>query len=211
MTFAEMVTRLQDHLGLTGTLATGTRNRLDRLVNDGKDRVVSAYKWHWLETSATQLFTSGTRAYQVTTACVEIVSLEDFSGNAIRKVERDTYDEMHRPSTSTGAAPSVYTVQGWQASGAQSIHVWPNPSGNTAGTLRYIPKIASLSSANDTLSYDYMPSTFHFAVVQAAECEYYRQEGKLDRIGIAEQVLEGELNRLSGVVEAPVQRSGAEQ
>lgn len=210
MTFAEMITRLQDRLGLTSTLDSSTRNRLDRIVNDGKDRVVAAFKWHWLETSATQLFTSGTRNYQVTTACLEVISLEDFSGNAIRKVERDTYDEMHRPSTSTGV-PTVYTLQGWQASGAQSLHVWPNPSANTAGTLRYVPKIASLSSANDTLSFDYMPVTHHFAVVKAAEVEFYRQEGQSDMVQTANEELADEINRLAGGIEAPVQRSGAEQ
>jgi hypothetical protein len=210
MTFAEMITRLQDRLGLTSALDSGTRNRLDRVLNDGKDRVVAAFKWHWLETSATQLFTSGTRNYQMTTACIEVISLEDFSGNAIRKVERDTYDEMHRPSTATGT-PTVYTLQGWQASGAQSLHVYPSPSANTSGTLRYIPRISSLTSANDTLSFDYMPITHHFAVVKAAEVEFYRQEGQADMAQTAEAQLQDEINRLAAGVQSPVQRSGAEQ
>lgn len=211
MTFAEMITRLQDRLGLTSTLDASTRNRLDRLLNDAKDRVVGAFKWHWLETSATQLFTSGTRNYQVTTACLEVISVEDFSGNAVRRVERMTYDEMYRPSTSTGAVPLCYSVQGFQASGAQSLHVWPNPSGNTAGTLRYVPKIASLSSANDTNSFDYMPVTHHFAVMKAAEVEFYRQEGQTEMSQTANAELQDEINRLAGGIESPMQKSGAEQ
>ena len=102
MTFNAMVVALQDLLG-----ATGETTMIERMVNQGKDRYVHAAKWSHLESSADLSFTTDQRIYAAPALAQSIVGIEDADGKRVVRQERDTYDELYRPSTATGAAPSV--------------------------------------------------------------------------------------------------------
>ena len=208
MLAVEMLLELTDMLGITGTLQSATEARLYRAINRGKDRLVAAYKWPWLETSTQQLFTSGTRVYNLTTHARSIVSLHGSTGFPVRKVERDTFDELHDASTSTAVSPTVYREQGHSSGGAIEVKVWPNPSANSTGTLRYIANVADTTGSN---SWDRVPSSHHKAVLAAAEVEYYRQEGMTDKATLAEAKYRDEVDRLLGRTAGPVIRDGSEQ
>lgn len=211
MTVQEMVQQLVDRIGLTGTPAGTTINRLTRAVNLGKDRLVAAHKWPWLETSTSQLFTSGTRTYNLVTEAQSVVSLEQSAGFPVRKVERDTFDEIHRLSTATAAAPSVYTEQGRSSGGRIEVQVWPTPASNTTGRLRYLVTVSDIDSTGSTGSYTRIPVTHHKAIVEAALCEYYKQQGMESRAGMANQQFMAELELLGVRTVSPVIRDGSEQ
>jgi hypothetical protein len=211
MTVSEMVQQLIDRLGITGTVQGATVNRLTRAVNLGKDRLVGAYKWPWLETSTQFLFTSGTRTYNLVTEAHSIISLENGTASQVRKVDRDTYDELYRPSLSTATHPSVYVQQGWSSGGRMEIHIWPSPSANNTGTLRYVTSVPDIDSASSTSSFQRIPSGHHKALVEAALAEYYAQQGLDSRWQIANQQFADEVDRLSGRVQSPVIKDGSEK
>lgn len=208
MLAVEMLNELTDMLGLTGAAETATQNRLYRAINRGKDRVVAAYKWPWLETSTQQLFTSGTRVYNLTTHARAVVSIHGSTGFPVRKVERDTFDELHDVSTVTAPSPSVYREQGHSNAGAIEVKVWPTPSANSTGTLRYIANVADTTGSN---SWDRVPSSHHKAILTAAEVELHRQEGKESEAAMAEARYRDEVDRLVGRTAGPVIRDGSEQ
>lgn len=211
MTVQEMVQQLVDRLGITGTVQNTTINRLTRAVNLGKDRLIAAHKWPWLETSTTQLFTQSVRLYNLVTEAQSIVSLESDSGSAIRKIDRDTYDELHRVSLGTAARPSVYIEQGRSSAGRIEIHVWPDLSGNTTGRLRYLTTVSDIDSTGSTGSFTRIPVTHHKAVVEAALVEYYMQQGLDQRAQLANAQFKDELELLGVRVISPVLRDGSEQ
>ena len=208
MNAAEMLLELTDRLGITGTIQTATSDRLYRAINRGKDRLVAAYKWPWLETSTSQLFTSGTRTYNLTTEAKSIVSIEGSTGFPVRKVERDTYDEIHRSDTSTAGLPTVYTQQGYSSGGRIEINVWPNPSANSTGTLRYIGTVLDTTGSN---SWNFVPPTHHKAILAAAEAEYCSKYGLDGKVQMTEAKYQDEVQRILGWNVGPVARDGSEQ
>lgn len=211
MTVQEMVQQLVDRLGLTGTVQGATVNRLTRAVNLGKDRLIAAHKWPWLETSTSQLFTSGLRTYNLATEAQSVVSLEQSGGVPVRKIDRDAYDEMHRPSTSTAAGPTVYAEQGRSTGGRIELSVWPTPSANSTGRLRYLTTVPDITSAGSAGSFERIPTNHHKAIVEAALVEYYKQQGVDQRAMMANQQFMTELELLGVRVLSPVLRDGSEQ
>lgn len=210
-TLNELVTSLQDLLGITGTLTASDRNRLDRIVNLGKDRVVAHAKWDFLETSTNQLFTSGTRLYNPNVAMKAIISLEDQNGSGVRKTERDTYDRFFRNSTATATNPEAYTLQGVSTNGTIEFQVWPTPSSNSTGRVRYRPRVADLTSANGTLAYDFIPMGLYAAILAAAKVELYKQEKDDGLSAKSEQEFKDAVADYIGMTVSPVIREGAEQ
>ena len=211
MTVSEMIVSLGDLLGLSGSLTSTDAARLARLVNLGKDRVVGAAKWPWLETVTTQLFTSGTRTYTPPVLMNSITALEDSSGNRIIRVERDTYDEIFRPSTSTATAPSNYTVQGFSTAGTAAFSVWPQPASNTSGLLRYIARVGDVAVAGSAVAYDHIPTGLHHAVVFAAEAEFFKQDNNAQMQQFAEAQYQEAMNAYLGKTVTPVAQDGGEK
>ena len=211
MTVSEMIVAVADLLGLSGSLTSTDAARLARLVNQGKDRVVGAAKWPWLETVTTQLFTSGTRLYTPIVLMESITAVEDSSGNRVIKVERDTYDEIFRPSTATAAAPTNYVFQGASTMGTHAIHVWPQPSANSSGLLRYIARVADVAVAGSTGSFEHIPTGLHHAVVAAAKAEFYKQDGNVQLSQASEQQYGDAMSTYLGKTVMPVARDGGEK
>lgn len=177
MTFGEMRQALWDRLGLTGE-----QTMIERLINSGKDRFVTAYKWPYLETSTDQLFTSGTRSYTAPTDCRHILSLHGPSGTPLDgDISREEYDLVFRGDTSTATVPTVFREQG-AVSTTQRIqfHVWPNPTTNTTGSMRYLTRPADILTTGTNSVYDYIPAAHHFAIVDAAEASFAEYEERQD-------------------------------
>ncbi len=204
MTFNEMVVALQDHLG-----ATGEVTMIERMVNQGKDRYVHAQKWPHLESSDTQLFTTGVRTYAAPDLAQSIVGIENASGIPVKKQERDTYDELYRPSTATAVEPSMYAEEGTDVDAIHQFHVWPDPSTDTAGTIRFMVRVPDLTSGGGT--YDHIPEEHHFAVLKAAETEFHEQQGQEQKAALAEAKFTGMINQLAGAHVAPVLADGSEK
>lgn len=204
MTFNEMVVALQDHLGIAGETTM-----IERMVNQGKDRYVHAGKWDHLESSAAQLWTTGIRNYAAPALAESIVALEDASGNRLMRHERSTYDELYRPSASTAAAPSIYSEEGTDPDSIRQFQVWPEPSGNTTGTTRFLVRVPGLTSTTGT--YDHIPEAHHFAIVKAAEVEFHQREKDVSAAALAEQQFNTMIQQLSGVLVAPVFQEGSEK
>ena len=211
MTVSEMIVAVADLLGLSGSLSSTDAARLSRLVNQSKDRVVGAAKWPWLETVTTQLFTSGTRTYTPPVLMNSITAVEDSSGNRVIKVDRDTYDEIFRPSTATAAAPSNYTLQGMSTMGTHAFHVWPQPSANSSGLLRYIARVADVAVAGSTGSFEHIPTGLHHAVVAAAKAEFYKQDGNTNLSQLSEQQYADAMSTYLGKTVMPIAHDGAEK
>ena len=211
MTVSEMITSVADLLGLSGSLTSTDAARLARCVNLGKDRVVGAAKWHWLETVTTQLFTSGTRTYTPPVLMNSITALEDASGNRVIKVERDTYDEIFRPSTATAAAPSNYTLQGVSTTGTHAFSVWPQPSANSSGLLRYNARVPDVAVAGSAGSYEHIPTGLHMAVVAAAKAEAYKQDFNVALAQLAEAEYQDAIGGYLGKTLSPQAQDGAEK
>ena len=211
MTVSEMILAVADLMGLSGSLTSTDATRLTRFVNLGKDRVVGTAKWAWLETSTTQLFTSGTRVYTPLVLMNSVTGIQDASGNRIIKVERDTYDELYNADTSTAPAPSNYTVKGFSTAGTHSIHVWPEPSANSSGILRYIARVPDVAVAGSTGSYDHIPTGLHHAVVVAAKGEFYKQEQNVALAQLSEAEYQDAINGYMGKTLSPLAYDGAEK
>ena len=211
MTVSEMIVAVADLLGLSGSLTSTDAARLARHVNQGKDRVVGATKWPWLETVTTQLFTSGTRLYTPPVLMNAITAIEDSDGNRVIKVERDTYDELFRPSTATATTPSDYALQGVSTTGTHAFHVWPQPSANSSGLLRYLARVPDVAVAGSTGSYEHIPIGLHNAVVMAAKVEFYRQDHDPALAQLAEAEFQSVLGQDLGKTVSPVAYDGGEK
>jgi len=194
MTFGDMLQALYDRLGLTGETDLAVR-----LINNGKDRYETARKWPFLETSTTQLFTSGTRTYLAPSNCRHILSIEGPSGLPLdSEVERETYDALYRADTSTATVPTVYREQGTrQTDGSIYFQVWPNPSTNTSGTIRFLQHVPDLSSADTASSYYAIPSAHHFAILEFAEASFHEYEDSQQAQFLYSKALDS-VNRLAG-------------
>lgn len=204
MTFNEMVVALQDHLGITAETTL-----VERFVNQGKDRYVHAAKWPHLESSVVQSWTTNDRAYAAPALCESIVALEDADGNRVIRQERDTYDELYRADTSGAAAPSVYTEEGTDEDTIHQFHVWPKPSGNTSGTVRFLVRVPDLTSTTGT--YDHIPEAHHFTILKAAEVEFHLFEGQMNKAALSEQQFTNMIRQISGTLIAPVFEEGGEK
>ena len=141
MTFNAMVVALQDLLG-----ATGETTMIERMVNQGKDRYVHAAKWPHLESSVDLSFTTDQRIYAAPALAQSIVGIEDADGNRLLRQERDTYDELYRASTAAATEPSMYTEEGADVDALHQFHVWPKPSANSTGKIRFLVRVPDLSS-----------------------------------------------------------------
>ena len=201
MTFNEMVVALQDHLGITGETTL-----VERLINQGKDRYVHAGKWPHLESSDTQFWTTDRRAYAAPVLCESLVALEDSSGNRVLRQERDTYDELYRADASDAVEPSVYTEEGTDTDAIHQFHVWPKPSSDTEGKVRFLVRVPDLTSTTGT--FDHIPEAHHFAILKAAEIEFHEFEGQMDKAVLSEQQFIGMIRQLSGQLIAPVFEEG---
>lgn len=204
MNFNEMVVALQDHLG-----ATGEVTMIERMVNQGKDRYVHAHKWPHLESSDDQLFTTGVRAYAAPDLAESIVGIENASGITVKKQERDTYDELYRPSAATAVEPSIYVEEGADLNAIHRFHVYPGPSTDTTGTIRFMVRVPDLTSGGGT--YDHIPEGHHFAIVKAAEVEFHQQQSQDQRAALSEAQFTGMINQLAGAHVAPLLTDGSEK
>lgn len=205
MTFNEMVVAVQDHLGISG----GQTTLVEQKLNAGKDRYVHAAKWPHLESSDTQLFSTDIREYAAPVLCESIVGIEDATGNRVVRQERDTYDELYRPDTSTATEPSVYTEEGSDVDAIHQFHVWPKPSGNSSGKIRYLVRVPDLTSTVGT--YDHVPEAHHFVILKAAEVEFHKWEGQMDKAALAEQQFRDMVRQLAGELAMPIVQDGSEK
>lgn len=205
MTFNEMVAVLQDLLGI----ANAEQTVIEQAVNAGKDRYVHAVKWPHLESSEVQAFASGTRVFSAPDACESIVGVEDASGNRVTKVERDSWDEIFRPDTSTAAAPTHYSEQGTDPNAIHQFQVWPNPSALSTGKIRFQVRVPDLTSTTGT--YDHVPEAHHFAILKAAETEFFQRQGQNSKSALAEQQFQIIVQQLAGDLAMPVLDDGSEK
>ena len=204
MTFNAMVVALQDHLGITGETTL-----VERLVNQGKDRYVHAGKWPHLESSDTQFWTTDRRTYAAPVLCESIVALEDASGNRVLRQERDTYDELFRRSTAAATEPSMYTEEGADVNALHQFHVWPKPSTNSTGKIRFLVRVPDLTGTTGT--YDHIPEEHHFVILKGAEVEFHNQQQQENLAAVAEAQFIGMINQLAGAHAALVLADGSEK
>lgn len=183
MTFGEMRQQLWDRLGITGEQLL-----VQRCLNRGKDRFITARKWPFLETDAAQVFSTSTRSYTLGTAVEHLVAVEDASGNPVERIDRNAYDELYRNSTSTGTAPKVYAVDGSiSTTQAMRVHVWPSPSALNTGKIHYQVRVSDLGTTDTSNTYDHIPATHHFAVLDYAEAEFMNARDMQEKAMLAEQ------------------------
>lgn len=203
MTFLEMKTALYDRLGLTGETAL-----VERLVNEGKDMYVTARKWGHLESSTTQLWTSGTRAYTAIGAVDHITALEGSTGQEVNgDIHMDTYKALYRPDTSTAKTPTVYVEEGATIGAAKNFNVWPSPSENSSGTMRFLVRVPDLATASDSSPFDHIPSNHHFVILGAAEILFAEYENDQQAVLLRSQ-WEQDITRLAGETPKEVLRDG---
>jgi hypothetical protein len=169
MTFLEMKQALYDLLGITSETTM-----IARLINESKDEFVSAKKWWWRETTATQSFITTGKTYVTAAEVGEILEIDDGDGIPLEKVHKQTYIDLYRGDTSTAAKPSVYTIDGTSTPGALTFSVWPVPAAISTGTRRYLRNIPDLTL--DTESLQHVPTTHHFAIIKGAEARYREWE-----------------------------------
>lgn len=205
MTFNEMVAVLQDHLGIPDAEQTV----IEQAVNAGKDRYVKVAKWPHLESSEAQAFSTDTRVYSAPALCESIVGIEDASGNRVVKQERDTWDTLFRPDTSTATTPSNYAEQGTDPNTIHQFQVWPTPAALSTGVIRYMVRVPSLTSTTGT--YDHIPESHHFAIVKAAETEFFQRQGQNSKSALAEQQFNVIVQQLAGDLAMPVLDDGSEK
>ena len=204
MTFNAMVVALQDLLG-----ATGETTMIERMVNHGKDRYVHAAKWSHLESSADLSFTTNQRIYAAPDLAQSIVGIEDTNGNPLKRQERDTYDELFRPSTAAATEPSMYTEEGADVNALHQFHVWPKPSANSTGKIRFLVRVPDLTGTTGT--YDHIPEEHHFVILKGAEVEFHNQQQQENLAAVAEAQFIGMINQLAGAHVGPVLADGSEK
>ena len=204
MTFNAMVVALQDLLG-----ATGETTMIERMVNQGKDRYVHAAKWPHLESSVDLSFTTDQRIYAAPDLAQSIVGIEDASGNRLLRQERDTYDELYRPSTAAATEPSMYTEEGADVDAIHQFHVWPKPSSDTTGKIRFLVRVPDLTGTTGT--YDHIPEEHHFVILKGAEVEFREQQEQDTLAALAEAQFIGMINQLVGAHAGPVLADGSEK
>ena len=207
MTFGEMRQALWDRLGITAE-----QTLVQRLLNEAKDRYVTAYKWPHLETSEAVTFTSGTRVIPLNTGIGSIIGLYDFIGTMIDgRVARETYDELYRADTSTATAPTVYCEQGSiSTTKAIEVHIWPSPSATTAGTVRGLKRVSDLTTTDTSGTFDFIPTAHHFVLVDMAEQSFHEWEGEESLAQFAMARVEGGLNKLISLFQAPLGEDSTE-
>lgn len=185
LTFGDLVQELEDRLGFTGQATL-----LKRLVNKGKDRLVSAAKWPFLETGSVLAFANGTTEYSLPQDAQTVVAIYNSSDELLAELHRDTFDEAYRSDTSTGE-PSVYVTQGMSQSAYPQIRVWPTPDASYSGTVRYLRRVPNMVLDADIP--EHIPPEYHYAIADAAEMEYYSWEGDANMTQIADNRFKNDL------------------
>ena len=194
MTFSDIKQRVYDLLGLTGESTL-----VGRLVNEAKDELVTAAKWWWLETTTSHLFTADTRTYTLGTDVSGVIGMFTSTGEPVEFVNRVTYENLYRDSSSTAANPEVYTVEGGGSVGQPVVNVWPTPGENSTGKVRYLKRIADM--ALDTESPSQIPAEFHHAIVKGAIAKFREWEDD-PRADSARSDFEQTLAKLRGLPES---------
>ena len=199
-----MADALFDKLGITAANSdSGTVTTLFRLLNQAKDRFVNQQKWSFLESSENQLWTTNQRAYTMAATVGHIVALEQAGGTRLEETERLTYDELHRSVTDTGTAPTRFVEQGTAANSLLRVHVYPKPTTNTTGTVRYLHRVPDIANSGSTASFAHIPENHHHAIVALAEAEFAKFEDS-DAVQIIEQVGQMEASELAQSLSSPV-------
>ncbi len=196
MTVSEMADALFDKLGITAASApSGTVTTIFRLLNQAKDRFVEQNKWSFLESSEDQLWTTSQRVYSMPAIVSHIVGLEQADGTKLEETERMAYDELFRAESDTATAPARFTQQGTDGNSLIQIHVYPNPTTNTTGSVRHLVRVADIDNSGSTASYAHIPENHHYLIVALAESEFARFEDS-DQL----QIIEGNAEQASGEV-----------
>lgn len=194
---------LYDNLGLTGETAL-----VERMINQAKDRYITARKWPHLVSTANQLWTSGQRAYTLSATVAHVLALFNSVGRAIERVAPAEYDQQFRPNGATGS-PEFYMEEGSDPTRNIRIHVHPQPAANETGSIRFVVRIPDLSDATSTSKFDHIPETHHFVIVEDAVGMFKGYEdSEHEQRELAERRWEQSILRLAEHSGAPPLKSG---
>lgn len=197
MTFGDMMQDLLDRFGITGQVSL-----IERMVNQAKDDYVTVRKWPHLESSVTQLWTTSARNYTLNSGFSAIVGLEDSDGEPLDgDVGRATYDNLYRADDSTGTAPTVYVEEGSNVSSDVRFHLWPTLTTNSSGLVHGLVRVADLSNATSTQSFQHIPSN-HIAVINIRAAALFREwEGDAAAAQILDQQYRNKIAVLAGEIQ----------
>lgn len=168
MTFGQIKQAVFDKLGLTSETTL-----VERMVNETQQEIAASARWGWLESSGTQLFTSGTSLYAMGTDASELLGLQDADGQPLDFVQQDGFMDLYQADTSTATNPTIYTLRGMDTSNNLKFAVWPVPGANTSGTRRYLRRLADMTTTADVPN---MPVELHPVIVAGALTRFAHQE-----------------------------------
>ncbi len=201
-TFGGIMQALFDRLG-----ATARASIIERMVNDGKDRVVYGAKWPWLEQTTTFSVGNSVRAYAFSSEVGAVLALYDSTGQPVEPIERVTYDRLYRGNAATANSPVVYTEDFFSTTGNMNIHLWRSPAATTTLTLEHLVRVPDLSNATSTQNFEQIPDNLTILIQQAAEAAFHEWESSAQAPGLEAKYMQS-LNRAAGILQAPVLDDG---
>ncbi|MCC6156082.1 MAG: hypothetical protein IT367_20120 [Candidatus Hydrogenedentes bacterium] len=195
MTFLELYTEGFDRMGVTVAEADADDlSMMKRFANEAAQFVAVALRLPELEKSAGITFlTSGLTALPSWVAAVNEVY--NVSNVPLDKKEPRTFEDLYRGDTTAATDPSVYRVEGMDASGNLQISTWPVISSTRAGTVKGIRRIAVMSADGDVPE---IPAEKHFLIVDRMVA-LYREWEESEAAGIAGSRSESGIQRASSV------------
>lgn len=186
MTFGEIKQRVYDKLGLTGETTM-----VESMVNETLLEVSSA-PWRYLQETSAQTIGSDGIATTGTSVAYPI-EVYGTDGLPLDVVSQELYEDLYRGDTATTATnPLVATLDGQTSVGGHTITVWPKPTADLSGSLRYCRRVSPMSTDVDVPD---LPFQFHSLLVDGALARFAAHEND-DMVQISEQRFNTGLERM---------------
>jgi len=151
MTFGE--------LGLTAESVLVARS-----VNEAAQAVAMAANWRELEKTASITFlASGLTA--LPSWVRDVTAVLNASGVPLDGKDRESFDDLYRGDGTTASDPSVYCVEGLDASGNLQVSTWPVIASTKAGTVKGLRRLTVMAADGDVCE---LPVEMHYLVVDRA-------------------------------------------
>lgn len=190
MTFGQIIQRVYDKLGLTAETTM-----VQRMVNEATQEVATAAPWRFLQEEANHLWTSGQAQYTVATSVSHVLQLHASTGWPLDLISQHLFKDLYRGDTSTAGYPYVAALNGMSTAGALSFRVWPTPASNSTGTMRYLRRVATMTTdANEPE----IPSEWHQLIVDGALSRFANHEDH-EQLQAYRAQFDAELERMKAV------------
>ena len=162
MTFLEIYTEGFDRLGLGASeVPAGVLTMMKRFANEAAQFVAVSLRLPELEKSAGITFaTSGITSLPSWVAWV--TEVYNVAGAPLEQKSPRSFEDLYRGDTTAATDPSVFRVEGMDASGNLQISTWPVIASTRAGTVKGMRRIAVMSADGDIPE---IPSEKHFLIV----------------------------------------------